>query len=111
MFIPNDEVAIFKLLDELATSNINDILRLKVKDLLLSMDSDLRNLIRMILLKDLRAGISSKSINKSIPGLIPEFGVMLADSYWKKQSKVKHKDFITTKKLDGQKLFMEVNNL
>ena len=106
LHVNNDVDSIFKLLDKLATNNINDLLRFEVRDLLVNMDLDLRNLIRMILLKDLRAGISSKSINKSIPGLIPEFGVMLADSYWKKQSKVKHKDFIITKKLDGHRLVM-----
>lgn len=106
LHVNNDVDSIFKLLDKLATNNINDLLRFEVRDLLVNVDSDLRNLIRMILLKDLRAGISSKSINKSIPGLIPEFGVMLADSYWKKQSKVKHKDFKITKKLDGHRLVM-----
>ena len=106
LHVNNDVDSIFKLLDKLATNNINDLLRFEVRDLLVNVDSDLRNLIRMILLKDLRAGISSKSINKSIPGLIPEFGVMLADSYWKKQSKVKHKAFKITKKLDGHRLVM-----
>lgn len=106
LHVNNDVDSIFKLLDKLATNNINDLLRFEVRDLLVNVDSDLRNLIRMILLKDLRAGISSKSINKSITGLIPEFGVMLADSYWKKQSKVKHKAFKITKKLDGHRLVM-----
>ena len=106
LHVNNDVDFIFTLLDKLATNNINDLLRFEVRDLLVNMDLDLRNLIRMILLKDLRAGISSKSINKSIPGLIPEFGVMLADKYWEKKSKVKGKDFKITKKLDGHRLVM-----
>jgi DNA ligase-1 len=41
------------------------------------MSIDTFNVAMMILGKDLRAGISAKSINKAFPGLIPEFSVQL----------------------------------
>ncbi len=52
---------------------LNEVLvRLKEKD---------AELIGMILKKDLRAGISAKTINLAIPGLIPDFGAMLAKKW------------------------------
>ncbi len=55
-------------------------------------------LLTQIVKKDLRCGISAKTINKAIPGLIPEFGVTLAkkwdDSRWQP-------DLWMSLKLDG----------
>ena len=38
-------------------------------------------LLKNVIKKDLRAGISAKTINKAYPGFITEFGVMLAKQY------------------------------
>lgn len=46
--------------------------------MLASRDPDQREVIKRIVLKDLRCGINVKSINKVFPGLIPTFDVMLA---------------------------------
>ena len=49
--------------------------------------------------------MSAKSINKAIKNLIPTFGVMLAESYFKqKEGFLKGKEFLITTKLDGNRL-------
>ena len=46
-----------------------------------------------------------KSINKAIPGLIPTFGVQLAESFFKqKEGFLDGKEFILSTKLDGNRL-------
>lgn len=65
----------FDMLDILATSNINDTLRLNVKTFLLAQEDDIRELYIKILTKDLRCNISSKSINKVFKKLIPVWDV------------------------------------
>lgn len=62
---------IWCMLDELASSNINNTLIWEVEKLLCYFDDSLRDLIIKILLKDLRCNISVKTINAAIPGLIP----------------------------------------
>lgn len=43
------------------------------------LSSDGRELFKRILLKDLRCGVGATLVNRVVPGLIPQFGVMLAD--------------------------------
>lgn len=62
-----------------------------------------KEFIRQLATKDLKIGITSKTINKVYgKGTIPEFALMLAESYEKKESKVKGKFYIT-QKLDGNR--------
>ena len=68
----------FDMLDTLAKSNINDTLRNNVLTFL-SVKSYLeQDLWVKVLTKDLRCNISSKTINKAIKGLIPEFNIQQA---------------------------------
>ena len=96
---------IFTLMDLLAENNINDDLR-DIANSFLTMqeDEDIKNLYTMMLLKDLRCNLSSKTINKVWKGLIPEFNVMLASKYWDNIDRVKGKEFIVTTKLDGGRM-------
>ena len=94
---------IFTLLDKLSTSNINDELRREVGIMLGSLEQEEGELVLCILTKDLRCGISGKSINKVFKGLIPEFGCMLASKYFDNEKVVKGKDFTLTIKLDGHR--------
>lgn len=62
-----------------------------------------KTLLKQIVTKDLKVGITAKTINKVYgKGTIPEFSVMLAESYEKKADKVKGKFYIT-QKLDGNR--------
>jgi len=62
----------FELLDDLSSRKISGAWAEKVvKRLLMSLHTDHAEVFRMILNKDLRAGISAKTVNKVWPGLIP----------------------------------------
>lgn len=93
------------LLHLLATSNINDRLRQDVNNFLEQTDEELRDFYRSIILKDLKIGVNTTTINKVWNGLIPtgETGVeikpMLASKFdFEKPVKT---DFVVTEKLDG----------
>jgi DNA ligase-1 len=62
-----------------------------------------RKLIKDIVTKNLKVGITEKTVNKVYgKGTIPSFGVMLAEAYEKKESKVNGK-FHLTIKIDGNR--------
>lgn len=95
----------FDMLNILATSNINDALRRNVITFLWCQLSEVRELFIRILTKDLRCNISSKTINKAIPKLIPTFEVMLAENYFKqKEGFLNGRDFMLSTKLDGHRM-------
>ena len=88
---------VWKMLDELADSNINNTLVWEVEKLLCYFDDECRDLIIRVLLKDLRCNISVKTINTAIPGLIHQHQVMLASKF---EGKIKGKVSISLK-MDG----------
>ena len=102
-FEDNDELNkwgcnIFKMLDELASSNINKELTNEVEKFISYFtDERVKELIICILLKDLRFGMNVKSINKSISNLIPQHQIMLASKF---DGKLKG-DVSISLKLDG----------
>ncbi len=72
---------VFDLLDILAENNINDELRTLTGDMLGSLPEDERGLIMRVLTKDLRCGISLKTIRKIWSDLIPKWEVQQAYSF------------------------------
>ena len=79
----------FVMLDELASSNINDNMRELTYGFILSKDKDEQELWIRVLTKDLRCKISGKTINKAIPGCIREFKIQQAypiDKYFPKKN-------------------------
>lgn len=109
---PLSYTSIFELLDVLAKNNINDKLRYEVNNTLGNfVKCEEFELYKMILLKDLRCNISSKTINKVWENLIPEFNVMLAESYFKqKEGYLNGRNFILSTKLDGNRLVILKRN-
>jgi len=65
---------------------------------------DLMNLFTRIVTKNIQLGIDSKTINKVIPGLIPEFNVQLSNKYFDKPEVVEGKQFALTTKIDGSRI-------
>jgi DNA ligase 1 len=63
-----------------------------------TLQKDDAELFMQILKKDLRCGISAKTINAAIPGLIPEFGAMLAKKW--EESRF-NKNLVMSLKYDG----------
>ena len=93
------------MLDELSSSNINDKLREQTYEFLSLYSEEERDLYINIISNDLKIGMNVKSINKAIPGLIPTFGVQLAESFFKqKEGFLDGKEFILSTKLDGNRL-------
>jgi len=64
---------------------------------------ELKTFVRKFVTKDLKLGISEKTVNKVYgKGTIPTFAVMLAESFEKKADKIKGRFYITLK-LDGNR--------
>lgn len=59
-----------------------------------------------IFTKELKLGITSKTINKVFPNLIPEFNVMLAEKYWDRMKELEktNPDIIISQKYDRHKV-------
>ena len=95
---------IFDLLDKLAKNNINDSLRAMAKSLLVSIeDKEVREMVQGIMVKDLRLGVNSTTLNKVFGKyFIPTFEVQLAESFFKqKDGSLNGKEICITEKLDG----------
>lgn len=73
-------------------------------------DVNLKCFMSEILTKSYKLGVKAKLVNAVIPNLIPEFNVMLAESYSKNQKRVEGKDFILSLKLDGNRMIMIKND-
>lgn len=93
---------IFDLLDRLAYSNINDELRKEVGLMLGSLPQEQCDLILKVLTKDLRCGISTKTIQKIWRDLIPKWEIQQA--YPLDKVKLKSKEWIAlSEKLNGSR--------
>ena len=65
---------------------------------------ELLYLFNDIVCKDVQLGVDAKTINKVIPGLIPEFNVQLSNKYFDKPEVVEGKEFCLTTKIDGSRI-------
>lgn len=92
--------SIFDLMDWLLERNASDETKHEVNKFIASQDEGDRDWYKRMLLSDLRVGITSKTVNKCIPNLIPEFNVMLAKKYEDYEHKI-NDEFVITLKLDG----------
>ena len=65
-----------------------------------------QEMYEQIFTKELKLGITSKTINKVFPNLIPEFNVMLAEKYWDRMEELEktNPDIIISQKLDRHKM-------
>ena len=103
-YVKIKEEDVFLLLENLANNNINDNLRAEAKRLLMCIeDIETRQMVRGILVKDLKLGVNVATLNKVFgKNFIPKFDVQLAESYTKqKPGALKNKDVCITEKLDG----------
>tara|TARA_B100000212_G_scaffold341843_1_gene326321 strand:- start:384 stop:1652 length:1269 start_codon:yes stop_codon:yes gene_type:complete len=75
-------------------------------------NNDLKEILYLILERNLKIRVSSKLINKAIPGLIPEFNVALANKYndkTKKKVDFKKDVWYVSRKLDGVRCLVVVD--
>ena len=104
IYVKIKEEDVFLLLENLANNNINDNLRAEAKRLLMCIeDIETRQMVRGILVKDLKLGVNVTTLNKVFgKNFIPKFDVQLAESYAKqKPGSLKNKEVCITEKLDG----------
>lgn len=72
---------------------------------------DTREFLYHVFAKDLKVGITAKTINKALgKGFIKQFNVQLAHPYHKYPDKIVGKQFILTQKLDGHRCICIVHN-
>lgn len=71
-----------------------------------------REIYKQIFTKELKLGITAKTINKVWKDFIPEFNVMLAEKYWDRIDKLEKErpDIIITQKLDGIRAVAKVKD-
>ena len=109
-FLPDEEykwVNIWKMFEDLSSSNINNDLVKKVSNTIgFFDDKEQQDLLIRMLLKDLRIGMNVKSINKAIPNLIPKHEIMLASKF---EGKLKGKVSMSLK-MDGIRCSALVDN-
>lgn len=67
-------------------------------------DQEAALLLELLICKDLSIGCDAKTINAVIPGLIPNFSVMLAEKYFDKPEHVEGQEFAITTKIDGGRI-------
>lgn len=92
---------LYSFLVHLSISNINDDLRGQIGILLnLIEDNKIKELVKCLLIKDLKVGLGIKTVNKVFKDLIPTHEVQLAKKYEPGKTKLKDKFFVT-EKLDG----------
>lgn len=72
-----------------------------VKTFIKCMPNELEEFLVGMFTKNLKVGITAKTINKIFENLIPEHEVMLAEKYSDNAKRVEGKDFILSIKLDG----------
>jgi len=102
-------VSWLSLLSKLQTREVSGgEAKLLVSDMLENLCVRDAKILESILKKDLRCGISAKTINAAIPGLVPEFGAMLAKK-WEDDRLVK--GLYMSIKYDGLRAIFKDGNL
>ena len=103
-----DDLVVFDLfghLEKYNTGTTAEIVECQLAlDYVASRDMECAELLEKLICKDLSIGCDSKTINKEIPGLIPQFACQLAQKYFDNPAKLEGKTFAITTKLDGFRL-------
>lgn len=80
-------------------------------NLLISQNKEYKELIYNCIDRDLKCGVSKSSINKALPGLIPEFKCALANSLDEKlATRIDLYEYLIMKKLDGCRCLTFISN-
>lgn len=98
-----DIMDVFYYLNEHNTGTDIDIAY--VLEFISNQKDEYQNIYEQIFTKELKLGITSKTINKVWKDFIPEFNVMLAEKYWDRMDKLEEEKphVIITQKLDRYK--------
>jgi hypothetical protein len=100
--ITMDTPEVWSLLDSLAKRALTgNAAKEQVEQMLTWLDPFASKLLWLILRKDLRCGISEKTINLVLPNTVPTFDLMLSKAYEEKRIKPKDFPIAVEPKLDG----------
>ena len=106
--------SIFELLEYLKVHNTGTDQDISICQEILSncacYDREAADLLEKLICKDLSIGVDAKTINGVIPGLIPQFSVMLAEKYFDKPERAEGKEFAITTKIDGGRIIAVKEN-
>ncbi|GAA0082883.1 ATP-dependent DNA ligase [Clostridium sp. CTA-6] len=80
-----------------------------IQNWITNQDVEYQDVLKQLVTKSLKIGITAKTINKIHKNFIPEFNVMLAEKYYENMDRVKGK-FIITTKLDGNRMVLVKEN-
>lgn len=105
-----DITCVFDYLIDHSTGRDEDIAY--VQAYINSQPEEHREIYEQIFTKELKLGITSKTINKVWKDFIPEFNVMLAEKYWDRMDKLEKEKphIIVTIKLDGIRAVAKVRD-
>ena len=104
--------SLFQLLDSLNQRLITGHRAIKEINGFIYCNPEMRNLITLVLDRNLKIRASVKLINKALPGLIPTFNVALANKYdskTKKKVDFKKDVWYVSRKLDGVRCLVVVD--
>lgn len=105
---------IFDLLDALNDRRITGHKAIKETNRFILDNPDYKDMLSLVLDRNLKIRVSTKLINKACPGLIPTFNVALANKYddkTKKKVDFKNSNWFVSRKLDGVRclIFVDCN--
>ncbi|NFH40772.1 RNA ligase family protein [Clostridium sporogenes] len=80
-----------------------------IQNWIANQDLEYQDVLKQLVTKSLKIGITAKTINKIHKNFIPEFNVMLAEKYYENTNKV-NGEFIITTKLDGNRMVLVKEN-
>lgn len=109
-----DSQDIFSLLDSLNYKMLTGHNAIKEVNGFLHFNKAYKDILYLILDRNLKIRVSSKLINKAIPGLIPEFNVALANQYNEKSKKkinLEKDTWYVSRKLDGVRCLVIVDEM
>lgn len=92
---------LFVLLDDLRTRKITGHEAVGCVNSFVQNHAEYKDLIYSIIDKDLKTRTAEKTINKAVPGLIPEFEVALSEKFEEKHVDFDKNDWYASRKLDG----------
>jgi len=104
--------SIFEILDALSTRIITGNRAIKAVNTFIDQNKECKDLLYLVLERNLKIRVSVKLINKAIPGLIPEFNVALANKLDEKTIKkvnLEECDWFISRKLDGVRCLVYIN--
>ena len=104
--------SVFELLDSLNNRMITGHKAITETNSYIFKNPDAKDLLHLILERNLKVRASIKLINKALPKFIPEFNVALANKYDEKTKKkvdLENDDWNASRKLDGVRFLIVVN--